>query len=281
MKTKSYGNFLTLVCTALFALCLINSADIAEAGLHYLKLCALRVVPSLFVFSVFAAVICQSNAFYKLCAVPWFGAEAAVLTLGLLGGFPLGANMAVSLYEAGAVSKKQASYLCAFGNMPSLSFMISYTGAVLGSKRTGVLLALLCALASLLAALVLKYAYLNKTERFITPLKTSFPLKSFGKIVADTALSMLTVCGCIVFFGSISRLFPTWLACFFEISGGISLCTSAASAAVLLGFSGLSVMLQVAAVCGGRLSVMPFIACSAAKSAFMGVTAYFLFDYTK
>jgi len=51
--------------------------------------------------------------------------EAALLAMGMLGGFPLGAAVAVELYDNGAVDKRQAEYLCAFTNNPSLSFSVS------------------------------------------------------------------------------------------------------------------------------------------------------------
>ncbi len=281
MKANTFSHIFTAVCAVMFAFCLFNSAQIAAQSVYYLKLCAAKVIPALFVYSVLCSVICQSTLFFKLCAVPWFGTEAAVLALGLLGGFPLGATVSAELYDNGVISKKQAEYLCSFTNNPSLSFIISYTGAVLGSKRIAVSLALLTVASAMLTALIMKYTYLNKNERLIILPRRAVNTKSFARIITDSCYTLLTVCGCIVFFGSISVLFPEYLRGFFELSGGISACTEPVSAAVLLGFSGLSVMLQIAAVCDKRLSLKPYAVSKLAQSAIMGIFAYFLFDYVK
>ena len=297
MKKPSFAGVLSLCSAVLFVFCLAESTKVAAASAFYLKLCAVRVVPALFVFSVLCGVICSSPVFSRLCSLPLFGAEAAVLTMGLLGGFPLGASAALTLYENGSVTKRQAEYLavvyrklrrrragqqkeylCAFSNNPSLSFTVSYAGGVLGSRRTGLLLAALTAASAALCALLLRYILLKGDERSFKGVSPQIRPKSFSAVLSSSCVSMLTVCGCIVFFGSISALFPDCIKGFFELSGGISGVKSPVFAAVLLGFSGLSVMLQVYAVCDGRLSVKPFLLSKLLQSALMGAAAYFIFD---
>lgn len=278
MKTRAVNNVFLLLCAACFAACLINSEAVAEQSRYYIRLCAVSVVPSLFVFSVLSGVLCASPAFYRLCSLPFFGAEAAVLLLGLLGGFPLGALIAVELYENGAVTKRQAQYLCAFTNNPSLSFVISFTGAVLGSKKAGLLLALLVFASSVTVGLVFRAFYLHKSERIIRISPLAAQSKGLPRVIKESSTTMLTVCGCIVFFGSISVLFPMAIARFFELSGGISACVGEVEAAVLLGFSGISVIMQVFAVCGGSISALPFTAAKILQGALMGIFAYFMFD---
>lgn len=270
-----------LFAVALFVYSLIKSTLVAESCYTYLKLCGEKIIPSLFVFSVFASIICGSKAFYRICSFfPFFGTETALLILGVLGGFPLGANAALQLYEEGQINKKQAEYLCAFTNNPSLSFTISYTGAVLGNKRAGVILALLTLLSSLVTAAVLKYTFLPKGDRRISPAAGLVKSKSLAVAIKDGSFATIVICGCVVFFGSISVLFPEKLRGVLELSGGIARCKSETEAAFLLGFSGFSVMCQVAAVCGGRLSAFPFILSKLMQSAFMTLCAYFLFDFT-
>lgn len=279
MKTKAVSHIFTACLAAVFVLCLANSAEIAAQSAYYLRLCAVRVVPSLFVFSVLCSVICSSPLFYGLCSLPFFGTEAAVLLMGVLGGFPLGASAATELYDSGALTKRQAEYLCSFTNNPSLSFVISYAGGILESRRTGLILALLTVASAVLTALIFRFVFLKKGERALAARPSAARPKSFARAVSDGCLTMLTVSGCIVFFGGISVLFPSWLRGFLELSGGISAVKDPISAAVLLGFSGLSVFLQVYAVCAEKLSVKPFIAAKITQSAIMGVFAYFVFDY--
>lgn len=278
MKTKALNNTAFALCTVLFVLCIANSEAVIEQSRYYLRLCAVNVVPSLFVFSVLCGVICSGSAFYRLCALPLFGTEAAVLTIGLLGGFPLGADVSCRLYENGAVTKKQAQYLCAFTNTPSLSFTVGLVGSVLGSKRLGLLLFLLVVASALLTAIVLKLFYLKDGERDIRINPLFCKPKSLPQVIKDSCISMISVSGCIVFFGSIAVLFPRNVSGFFEISGGVCDSRSVTQAAILLGFSGLSVMMQISAVCGGRISSFPFVLSKLFQSAFMGAAAYFLLD---
>lgn len=269
-----------LLAAVLFVYCLLNSAAVAESCGAYLKLCGERVVPSLFVFSVLAAMICRSKGFYRLCAVlPCGGTEIALLIMGMLGGFPLGATVAYELYANGKISKRQAEYLCAFTNNPSVSFTVSYVGGVLGSRRMGALLALLTFLSAAVTAIILRYTFLKKDERHIAPPVAAFSSTELAAAIRDGSITMLVICGCVVFFGGLSQMLPEGLRGFLELSGGIAICRTPTKAAVLLGFSGVSVMCQVSAVCRGKLSAAPFVLAKLMQSAIMGVFAYFLFDY--
>ena len=280
VKKTIFNSLWALTAVFLFIYCLLNSESVAENSRLYLKLCGERVIPSLFVFSALSAIICGSGAFYKLCSLlPFFGTEAALIVMGALGGFPLGATVAHGLYDEGRITKKQAEYLCAFTNNPSLSFTVSYVGGVLGDRRLGAALAALCFLSATLSAVVLRYVFLEKEERSITLYAGLTKGKGVAEAIREGSVTMVVISGCIVFFGGICPLFPKAIRGFLELSGGIANCQTATEAAVLLGFSGLSVTCQVAAACKGRLSVFPFVISKVLQSAVMGVAAYFLFDF--
>jgi len=265
------------VAAVLFVYCLLNGGTVAENSGKYLRLCAERVVPALFVFSVLANIICKSKAFYTLCRVfPRFGVEAALLAMGMLGGFPLGAAVAVELYDNGAVDKRQAEYLCAFTNNPSLSFTVSYVGGVFNSKAIGIRLALLTALSAVAAAIILKPFLLPKSKGGIRLMPAATDTPTLSAAIKDTCTTMLVICGCIVFFGSICWILPQNLQGFLELSGGISNCRSVVNAAVLLGFSGVSVLCQIAAVCKGKLSAAPYLTAKLIQGVIMGAAAHFL-----
>lgn len=268
-----------LLAAVLFVYCLLNSGAVAEGSRVYLRLCGERVIPALFVFSVLSALVCRSRLFYRLCGIfPAFGTEGALLCLGMLGGFPLGASVAVQLYDSGLISKRQGEYLCAFTNNPSVPFIVSYAGGVLGSTRTGVKLALLTFGCALLTALVLRFILLPKGERDIRLSAAPLPPIQPAAALRECSTTMLLICGCVVFFGSLATLTPRGISGFLELSGGIARCRTEVEAAVLMGFSGISVFFQVAAICGGRLSTAPYFAAKLMQSALMGVGAYFMFD---
>ncbi len=263
-----------LVAAAVFAFCLFNSNTLAESSRQYLVLCGQRVVPSLFVFSVLGAWVSQGEGLYKLCRrLPLWGTEATVLLLGLCGGVPLGPLTAAELYRNGAISKKQAEYLCTFSCTPSVSFIISFTGGVLGGN-TGALLALLYIAVSVLTAAVFKPLMLSGEERRLVP--AIMPkAKPFSTILANSSASSVIICGCVVFFGSMATMLPQFIGGFLEISAGIANCKSIVEAAVLLGFSGFSILFQAAAASGGELSLKPCFAAKLFQGALMGGIAYF------
>lgn len=266
----------TVAVTALFVYCLANSKEVAEASGKYLALCGTAVVPSLFVFSVLGATVSGSEAFVSLCtAVPFWGTETAVLLLGLCGGVPLGALTALELYRGGSISKRQGEYLCTFSTVPSVSFILSYTSEALDSRLSGLKLLIMTLAAAVLTAVVFKPIMLKKGERKISP-TIIVKGKSFSDIIASSAVSALVICGCVVFFGSLSAILPKDLGGFLELSVGISNSKSFVRSASLLGFSGISVLCQVSAVCKGELSASYLIAAKLFQGAVMGVIAYFL-----
>lgn len=268
--------------TAIFVYCIFNSESVAKLSYDYLMLCTRSVVPSLFVFSVFTRIICYDRLFFKLCAVfPRAGAEGMLLLAGILGGFPLGASVSRGLYDSGRITKKQAEYLCSFTNNPSLTFMISFVGVRLGNPFYGAVLAIICFFSAIICALIMR-SMLPKDERRILPLSVSLPRRGLSAAINDSVRSMAAICGCVMFFGCMSGLLPVGTPSFLrgvlELTGGIAQCGGAVEAAVLLGFSGLSVLFQVAAVSGGSLSLRPYLLSKLLQSAIMGVFAYIVFD---
>lgn len=275
-KLRALG---TGAAVAAFVFLLINSASVAVYSRKYLTLCGERVIPSLFVFSVLGSFIAASGFFTKLCrAVPRFGTEIGLTALSLCAGFPLGTIITTELYESGAVSKRQAEYLCTFSSTPSLAFILSYTADTLNSKTLGLQLALLTLAASVLSAVLFRFILLNKSERYIKPRVTENQTKSFVNCLTDCCGSAVIICGCVIFFGVIGSLLPSKIGAFAELSYGISLCTAPSEAAALLGFSGISVICQTAAACKGKLNIFPYVASKVFQCIFMWSIARIFID---
>lgn len=276
IAVKKLKGAVTFAVAALFIYCLANSKEVAEASGKYLSLCGTAVIPSLFVFSVLGATVSGSEAFVSLCnAIPFWGTEAAVLLLGFCGGVPLGALTALELYRSGSISKRQGEYLCTFSTVPSVSFILSYTSEALGSRKAGFKLLMMTLAAAVLTAAVFKPIMLKKEERKIRPaLKVKG--KSFSEIIASSAVSTVIICGCVVFFGSLSAMLPNDTGGFLELSVGIANSKSISRSACLLGFSGVSIMCQVSAVCKGELNNAYLVAAKLFQGAVMGTIARFL-----
>ena len=137
----------------------------AAAG-EALALCAGTVIPALFPFLAVSGLAMAlglgewlSPALRGLM-VPLYrlpGTAAAPLVLGLLGGYPIGAQTTADLYRAGLVTREEGERLLAFANNSNPVFLISVLGAgVFGSVRAGVWLWLIHVLAALLTGLVFR-----------------------------------------------------------------------------------------------------------------------------
>lgn len=264
------GNIAALI---LFIYLLVFPQYASEPTREALAFCGNTLIPSLFIYMILSKTLMNLPVTHILAKK--LGYEAVLLPLGALCGAPIGAKNAVSLYESGRISKKHAEFLCSFTNNASLSFVIGYVGKELfGSVKIGLMLFFCQTAASVLTAFVMKRLMFGgeKPPRQGTPLIQKTGLRD---AVADSALTMLNLCACAIFFivagGAISRIFSLGtvpdaiLKSALEFSSG---CAAAAKTgrfalpitAFSIGLTGFSVALQVQSVIAGRLSIRPYLA---------------------
>ena len=191
------------------------------------------------------------------------GAGASALFLGLLGGYPVGGRTAGQLYRAGRLEKDEAQRLLAFCNNAGPSFILGVVGlGCFQSLRAGVLLYVIHALSAVLVGVLQKK---KGRPRRSAPRPLSPPekiLPAFIRSVQDSAGAMVRICGFVVFALVVQALLaeltgithPAALG-FIELTGGVVRLGSSPSdfvwAATLLGWGGLSVHGQTAAVLAG------------------------------
>lgn len=191
-----------------------------DAGRQGLQLCANVIIPSLFPFFVLSSLVVElgmarylGQALERLMW-PLFrvgGVGASALVLGLVGGYPVGAQTAIKLYETGQCSKDETQRLLAFCNNSGPAFILGVVGAgVFGSGAIGLLLYLSHAAACLCVGLLFRFYGKNtsfpkaprttphfQTTRFSTAL-TSGIKRSFS--------SVLNICAFVLFFSVVIRL---------------------------------------------------------------------------
>ena len=148
---------LALLCATL-ALMLYPQPSM-EAAKSGLALCYNVIIPSLFPFFVLSSLVVELGLAGYLGRLleglmrPLFhvsGACASAFALGFIGGYPVGAKTAISLYENGMCTKTEAERLLAFCNNSGPAFILGVVGAgVFASSRVGVLLYLAHAAASI------------------------------------------------------------------------------------------------------------------------------------
>lgn len=247
----------------LMVLLLWQTEPVGQAVREGLALCARSVIPALFPFfvTVSLAVSCGLFDTLRRLGLPM---GAAVFLLGIVGGYPVGGRTIGELCREGQLSRAGAARLLTFCNNAGPSFILSIVGGtVLGSSRGGLALYAIHAVSALAAGGLL--GGFRREERSLrgVPGRDLPPLSAaFVSAVGSGALAMVNVCAFVVFFLAMAALLRTlWPGLpgaalgLLELTGGISALQGDAvgfcTAAALLGWGGLSVHCQTAAVLEG------------------------------
>lgn len=279
-----------------------------------LSVCAARVVPAVFPFSVLSAFFIKSGGadmadrifsfpFFKI-----FGLEhgASALICGLFFGFPLGASAVGELYKKGVLTKKDASRLLTFCACASPTFSVFSVGAGLfGNIKVGVFIwATQFSVSILIGVVSGVFSRKNKRIKFqkndILPTENSFP-ELFTSSVKDASSVMINVCGAVIFFSLLGNIaseiifgisqniyLRLFTLSFFEfatgassaadafLSGEITMGEALAFSGFSIGFSGLSVICQNASVVSREINLLPHIAAKFFCGMISGIIIYIL-----
>ena len=255
------------------------------------------ILPSLFPFFILSSLVISLGLAGYLGRLlepvmrPLFhvgGPCAAALALGFVGGYPVGARAALTLYEEKQCTKTECERLLAFCNNSGPAFILGVVGAgVFADSRVGLLLCLVHALASVCVGLVFRFYRMGESagrERISPPISAQRFTTAFTGAVKGAVTSTLNICAFVVCFTVILRLcflsglFPAlagflgrslaplgftevWarrlLTGLLELSSGVAALTGdgslsgrVAMAAFLLGWAGVSVHCQVLSFLG-------------------------------
>ena len=260
----------TLSLLGVMALLLLCSADAAQAVRDALALCVQSVIPALFPFFVVsslfidlgcAAVLGRSLAPIMRRLFGVSGAGGTAFLLGIIGGYPVGGRTAGELYRSGQCEREECERLLAFCNNAGPSFILGIAGlGCFGSVRVGAWLYLIHVGAAVMVGLLFR----STSRQMGRPEKTETPRWADALIeaVRGGAMSMVNICAFVVFFLVILRLFSRFTGIqhgailgIVEMTNGILRLANDRRgfiwAAGLLGWGGLSVHCQTAAVLSG------------------------------
>jgi sporulation integral membrane protein YlbJ len=204
------------LCTLALLLWPQQSMEAAKAGL---QLCYNVIIPSLFPFFVLSTLVVElglagyigrvlEGVMRPLFNVP--GCCACAVVLGFLGGYPVGARTALSLYEKGLCTKTEAERLLAFCNNSGPAFILGVVGAgIFSSSRVGLLLYLTHAAASLCVGVLFRF-YKREKSRGENRAGPSFQAKrlslAFTDSVKSALSSALNICAFVVCFTVIIQM---------------------------------------------------------------------------
>ena len=294
LKNQTYRDILLgmgLICSVVALIYWPQEGTLA--AVNGLELCYNVIIPSLFPFFVLSSLVVELGLsrylgrLFEGIMAPCFrvgGNCASALALGFVGGYPVGASTAISLYKNGQCSKTEAERLLAFCNNAGPAFILGMVGtSIFSNSKAGFLLYFAHISASLLVGMLFRF---YKPQEGVTSARntpsfqaTSFPV-AFTRSVTGAFQSTLNICAFVIFFtvtihilfisgimGTISALLTpsgmsqTWveqlLIGMLEMSSGVSSLTAPGNtasrlsmAAFILGWAGLSVHCQVLAFLG-------------------------------
>ena len=228
--------------------------------------CLYTVLPSLFPFFVVSKMLIFSGgaAFFGRFLHPVMkilfnvsGNGAASFVLGTVSGYPIGAASVCETYKRGEISKNEAQNLLGFCNNSGPCFLIGAIGeAMLGSRNLGFALYIIHILASISVGFLLGRSI--KPSKALSKPAQKRKTDIFTSAVEESVISILNVCGYIVFFSVVIKFInsvckSTLVSGFFEMTtaaknlaadGSISIDAKIVIISFLCGWAGLSVNMQ-------------------------------------
>ena len=255
--------FLAILCMLLMLYCGNSVTTAAKAGV---ELCLHVVNPSKFPFFVISAYITSQLRQYpqtalkpisRICNIP-SGSEA-IFCLGILGGYPVGAQNIAHWYEDKVLSKEDAERMLGFCNNAGPAFIFG----MLGNYFSNRLLLLYLWIIQIISALIT--AKLLPPKHKIKPC----PNKKYNAITISKAMelslkSIGIVCGWVILFKILSTVLNGYLFLFpdavkivimgvLELTNGCTLlhiisseATRFVPASGMLSFGGICVHMQTA-----------------------------------
>ena len=255
-----------------------NPAEVAFNCRKALELCAFSVIPSLFMYTV----LCTFCAYFFSSHIQ--GGKAAHVIqciLGFFSGCAPSVHGVCVMYKTGSISKRSAECMLVLLPSCSVPFMLSFCSLFTDGMQNAFIIAFSNILACITAYLILctKQPLRQKNNGAGGVQKLSFS-HMFTSSVTKSAVSLISMCSFIIFFrvvssmlsglavkhGLVSSLSESILSAFFEVTGAIASSTAFGENARLMfigaavGFSGLSIIMQVCSICGDEgLSAKDFI----------------------
>ena len=196
-----------------------NASSAIRYASDAIDLCLEMIVPTLFPFVICSGILIYSGfcellaKAFQFCMYPLFRISpvgSSAFILGIVSGYPLGAVTAGELYANNYISKTEAERLLAFCNNSGPLFILGSVGiAIYSNIKYGIALYVAHILAALTVGILFRFYGRNKHTA--PPTRMTTPERSMGEIF-DIALqnsirNILTVCGAVLFFSVISRLF--------------------------------------------------------------------------
>lgn len=286
MKNKFF-QFLILSIIVLF----VARGDRAiEYAKEAMELCYHMIIPTLFPFFICSGLLIYSGFSESISKIfapvmkPLFNVNpngSAAFVLGIISGYPLGAVTVCNLYQGFYISKTEAERMLGFCNNSGPLFILGSVGiGMYAGLDVGVMLYTVHIISAVLTGVILRF---YKKNDYLAPqtkitVKENSPGAGFGEVLENSLRSILNICGAVMFFSVVSRLFldfvsikEQYMALIYgicEFASGtarvsvldIDFLSKMVLSSFIVGFAGISVHIQVLAVVSKySLSMKPYI----------------------
>lgn len=204
--TRSQGAIWYMMGVSAMTLMLILDSSLAtKAMAEGLECCLNTLIPSLFPLMVMARLLMNTELPQKLGKIlaPVMKtvfrlpeSSAICLVLGLMGGYPVGAQSVAVSYQQGKLSRNQAEHMLLFCNNAGPSFVFGVIGALLGGLPVAATLYGIHILSALLVGIILRPG----KEKPVTGTGLPAPSSPAPPVLNSCIRSMAVICGYVLLF---------------------------------------------------------------------------------
>lgn len=235
-----------------------------------IELCLYTVLPSLFPFFVLSVLINRSlsgrmfpalRSVGRLCRIP-AGAESLLL-LGLLGGYPVGAQCIYETYKNGGLQRNDAERMLGFCNNTGPAFIFGMVGSLFSAGSTVWILWAIHIFSALVTGILLP------SHRTGTCFQSAQKNISLSEAMEKSTKNIAFVCGWVIIFRVLITFCQRWFLWIFpqdiqtmfigilELSNGVHILgtlpaqgTRFVMASIFLSLGGICVAMQTRSVTG-------------------------------
>lgn len=282
-KRKAYFDIFGAIALVTVFVFTAFSTVTSQSALSGMKLCAFRLIPTVFPILVLNGIIMKSGFAHKISKhisrplTSLYGispCSAVAVLLGIVCGCPSGSVPIGMLLENGEINESDATIALILSSSVSAGFIIGTVGGVmLQDTRKGVAIWLIQLLSAFIVCLFLrKKTILNNSSVNVATVGSL----DLGSCIKEASESMLVISGTVIFFSTIGGIISSVyvlpnelrgiIISALEITSGTAYVAenfSKEKAFVLLcavsGWSGISMHCQVTGILKGKLKMKKYV----------------------
>ena len=231
------------------------------------RICLSTILPTLFPFTILSLFIIKTDAFFFLYKFLSPITEKIfklspqtipVIIMSLIGGFPIGAKMANSLYKNKKITENECQRLIIFCVNGGPAFTINTVGMLfLHSKKAGVILYFSLLLSSLLLGITVSFFSKGERNNVKIDEDSGDIILSLTSAISDASYTMISICAFVIIFNGFTNCIeqlglPTSANLFInsisEVTKGCLVASKTMSLPIIsaiIGFCGFSVHCQI------------------------------------